>query len=231
VSASLVHGLVEQRTVREPIEAGLALSIRGRAGVTRARAPRLPSLHTGGGLSLELWLPPTCCASRFGVLASSLPMGHDGHSPPLGAGWAIQVTAGSLGVLLSDGNDTTALSIDPDCTSQLRAQPRDGAAMPRHVVLVADGASRLATFYVDGAMCDGGSLSFTDANAGGRTTNALWNQGWQRLPPWLGNVSGSAAADSLELGGGVTMLRVYSRYLTSSEIVGSWRMGPPPTST
>jgi len=68
--------------------------------------------------------------------------------------------------------------------------------------------SSLISFVVDGRLCDGG-----DAR----------QQGWTRYQGDLGGVAGSGA---LRVGPPVKSLRVYGRYLRTSEAVANYHGGP-----
>jgi hypothetical protein len=78
-----------------------------------------------------------------------------------------------------------------------------------HVAIIVDGAPDIISFVVDGILCDGG-------------TDCIY--GWGRFTPELNEVSGSERlrlAPSLE--GQLKRLRVYGRYLRTSEAVANHR--------
>ena len=66
------------------------------------------------------------------------------------------------------------------------------------------------SFVVDGVFNDGG---------------ALREYGWGRLPKELGDVNGADARVAGKLFGQLSRLRLYNRYLRTSEAVGNWRAG------
>lgn len=80
-----------------------------------------------------------------------------------------------------------------------------------HVVVIVDGGPKILTCAVDGVLCDGGKESL---------------QGWARFDPALGNVRG---ADRAKLGpnlyGKIETLRVYTRYLRTSEAIANYHAG------
>ena len=80
-----------------------------------------------------------------------------------------------------------------------------------HIVAIIDGSAKIASFVVDGQLCDGGQAR---------------PYGWARLPRDLRMIPTTkmlrlAPALRGELGG----VRVYSRRLYTSEAVGNWRAG------
>ncbi len=81
-----------------------------------------------------------------------------------------------------------------------------------HVVLIVDGASKVVSQVIDGRLCDGAHASI---------------QGWKRLNPYLRDLNGEnicRIGESFE--GRIEKLRVYDRYLLTSEAVGNYRAGP-----
>lgn len=80
----------------------------------------------------------------------------------------------------------------------------------QHVAVIVDGGPGIVSFVVDGVFNDGG---------------ALRDYGWGRLPKGLGDCSGGAARLAPAIFGQLARLRVYGRYLRTSEAVGNWRAG------
>ena len=76
---------------------------------------------------------------------------------------------------------------------------------------IVDGGPKVISFVVDGVLCDGGETSI---------------YGWGRFSPELGDVNGS---DTLRvapgLKGRLDRVRVYDRYLRTSEAVGNYHAG------
>jgi len=119
-----------------------------------------------------------------------------------GAGLAITtVEAGALHLTLSDGKHEAGWGCD---AGLLKVGAR------HHVVFIVVGGPRIISVVVDGVLCDGG---------------AQREFGWGRFGE-MGPLSGSAPlriAPSLQ--GRLESLRVYGRYLRTSEAVGNWRAG------
>jgi len=80
-----------------------------------------------------------------------------------------------------------------------------------HVAIIVDGGPKVISFVVDGVLCDGGTASI---------------YGWGRFNPELDDVTGSRKlriAPKLE--GRLDRLRVYRRYLRTSEAVANFYAG------
>lgn len=121
-----------------------------------------------------------------------------------GRGFLLETTdTGGLRLQLADGRATAAWDSDP-------GQLRPGQL--HHVVAIVDAAPRIVSFIVDGRFCDGGPAR---------------DYGWGRYPEDLGDVAGSG---KLRVGTpastGLQRVRLYARYLRTSEAVASFRAGP-----
>ena len=104
---------------------------------------------------------------------------------------------GTIQVELSDGKARFAWDCDP------------GLLQPNtlhHIAVILDAGPKIITFVVDGALCDGGT---------GR------QYGWARYPDALALVVPSR----LKIAPAVRHLRVYGRYLRTSEAIANFRAG------
>lgn len=110
---------------------------------------------------------------------------------------------GTVRIELSDGHAKAACHTDP------------GLLKPKtlhHLVAIADSGPKVLSFVVDGLLCDGGDADIA---------------GWTRFPPELGDVSGSRSLRLAQgLRGELRRLRVYDRYLRTSEAVSHFHAGP-----
>jgi len=80
-----------------------------------------------------------------------------------------------------------------------------------HVAVIVDGGPKVITFIVDGLLCDGGEAR---------------QFGWARFHAALADVNGAERARiAPALEGELGRLRLYDRYLRTSEAVGNWRAG------
>jgi hypothetical protein len=117
-----------------------------------------------------------------------------------GKGFAVRTAEnGTIRIELSDGKNVGSWNCDQG-TIKLNTW--------HHVTMIVDGGPRIISSVIDGLLCDGG----TDRACG-----------WGRFGPELGDVSGSG---KLRLPvGQLRRLRVYSRYLRTSEAIANFRAG------
>ena len=167
------------------------------------------------GFTLDLWLQLDSLESGQLLL--------DARSPA-GQGWALQTTSsGTVEIILNDGRTENRWDCDRDLLQ---------AGALRHLAVVVDGGPKIITFIVDGAVCDGG---------------AQRQFGWGRFSPALRHVNSSvrnpiiapgsksvqdgAPAETknqrVEIASSLRLLRIYNRYLRTSEVIGNFRAGPP----
>ncbi len=109
---------------------------------------------------------------------------------------------GALRILLSDGRHQAAWTSDAGLL-----QPGQW----HHVAFVADGGPDVITVVIDDRLCDGGEAR---------------QYGWGRIPHGMTDISGSKqwrVGDDIP--GAVGPVRVYRRYLTTTECIGLWRAG------
>ena len=158
--------------------------------------PKLPSLETRGGFSIELQV-------RFRELSADQMLLDARDSA--GRGIALVMTERStLNCLLSDGRTIISWDTDPGTHE---GTLRVGAW--HHITLIVDGGPRILSWVVDGVLNDGG---------------AVRQYGWTRYPAALGDVNGSWQAKMApSLYGQLRSLRIWNRYLRVSEAVGNWR--------
>ena len=75
--------------------------------------------------------------------------------------------------------------------------------------MIVDGGPKIITWVVNGVLNDGG---------------AVRDYGWGRLDPRLTDVNGAASAKLAPLvQGEIRKLRIYNRYLLTSEAIGNYR--------
>ncbi len=209
VDRRLVEDLWRQHTLTEVAQSGLVLSLGKEQFKSRKAAmPRLPSLADGGGFAIELWLKlPHLRAGRV-VL--------DSHDPAAG-GLVVRTTvAGALRLDMSDGVASTGWDCDPGLL-----QP----GKQHHVVFIVDGGPKVVSVVVDGRLCDGGDSDHRRYGWGRfRQSLYLSLSSDTNLPAHeIGDVSGGK---TLRLDGSVVGVRIYDRYLRTSEAVSNYRAGP-----
>lgn len=117
-----------------------------------------------------------------------------------GAGLTIQTVAkGALELAFGDGKHTSKWQSDPGLLQ---------VNTSHHVVFTIDGGPKIITVLIDGKLCDG---------AGQRQF------GWGRFDAKLGGIASNARIKAIDSGNGaITSLRVYGRYITTSEAVGNY---------
>ncbi|MFH1918932.1 MAG: exo-alpha-sialidase [Planctomycetota bacterium] len=106
---------------------------------------------------------------------------------------------GTVRIELSDGETKAAWECDPGLLA---------AGKRHHIAAIVDAGPRIVTFIIDGQLCDGG-----DAR----------QFGWGRYEGALGDVSGSG---QVRVAAAVGKLRLYRRYLRTSEVIGNFHAGP-----
>ncbi len=120
-----------------------------------------------------------------------------------GQGFCLQVAVnGTVELVLNDGRTENRWACDPG-----RIKP--GAL--HHLVAVVDGGPKIITFVVDGQLCDGGEDR---------------QFGWGRFSPHLrGANGGEALRIAPGFKGELVRIRLYDRYLRTSEAVGNYQAG------
>jgi hypothetical protein len=159
-------------------------------------------LAIGGGFSVELWF--TINKQEAGQeLLSTMGNTHKGIRVILSdnKGIGIQINDGEL-----RENNLKGQTFFSDANTLEQGNPH-------HVVFTIDGAAKIASIIVDGILSDG----------------SIDEQpyGWGRLHPHLkdlNNVSRCTLNPSFD--GKIRHMRVYERYLTTSEAIANYLAGP-----
>jgi len=120
-----------------------------------------------------------------------------------GQGVCLQTTSGrAVEIVLNDGRTENRWACDPGWL-------KTGCLY--HIVVSVDGGPRIVTFVVDGRLYDGGETR---------------QFGWGRFSPNLRGANGSKTLQiAPTLDGRIHRLRLYNRYLRTSEAVGNYRSG------
>ena len=120
-----------------------------------------------------------------------------------GKGIALTTTdVGTLRLDLSDGKHKASW----DCDQQLLR-----ANKLHHVVFIVDGGPKIISILVDGALCDG---------------RRHRQYGWGRFRKELGDINGASKLKiAPSMSGELRYLRIYDRYLRTSEAVGNFQAG------
>jgi hypothetical protein len=122
-----------------------------------------------------------------------------------GQGLCLRTTGrGTLEIVLNDGHTSNSWDCDPDVLEEGKLH---------HVVVIVDGGPKVISFVVDGRLCDGGKHR---------------QFGWGRFSPNLRHTNGAQALRLAPcLNGEIKKLRIYNRYLRTSEAAGNFRSGLP----
>lgn len=197
LDAALLEGMWRQAENRALATRGLALTLTGEQ--TRAASsfpmPRLPSLSSGGGWTIDGWL-------RMRELSPGQVI-FDARDPS-GKGVALTFSNRfTLQLTLNDGQRESFWESDPGTYAGTLKTNRW-----QHFAVTVDGSAKIITFVIDGVLNDGG---------------AARQYGWGRIDPALGDVNGASRATiAPALYGEVKTLRFYVRPLTTSEAVGNF---------
>ncbi len=197
IDRTLLEGLWSQSDSRAVVTDGLLLDLPGERGVMpqSVSMPVLPASTTAGA-GLAVDL-----RVRFDALSSGQVL-LDSRTES-GRGLCLRTTArGAVEIVLNDGHRESRWDCDPGLLQ---------AGRSHHIVANVDTGPKIITFIVDGSLCDGGdSRQF----------------GWSRFSPNLRDVNGGKALRiGPSLNGRIDRLRIYNRYLRTSEAVGNYRAG------
>ncbi len=200
IDRALLEGVWNQFENKTVTSRGLSTIVDGSvtAPGSSIPMPRLPILSEGGGFTLD-----------FRLKLSELSEGQillDTRTPA-GKGILVATTGRfTLNLTLSDGVRESSWESDPgDREGTLRS------GVWQHVTVIVDGGPKIVSYVIDGAFNDGG---------------AVRDYGWGRFDAAMGDVNGAAQARfAPAIFGQVKLLRIYDRYLTTSEAVGNWRAG------
>jgi hypothetical protein len=201
IAPELIEGLWQQREIRDVAAAGLALDAAAGA-LSNSPIPmrRLPSLAAGGGYTVETWIKLADLTPGQILLDS-----RDAQ----GRGIVLSTSdKARLEFSMSDGDNTARWDTDP------------GLLQPdtlHHVVFIIDGAPKLISVLVDGLLCDGGDAP--DRPYGyGRFFKGMTEE----LEEEIGDTTGGP---DLKVGQMVQHLRLYTRYIRTTEAIGNYRAG------
>ncbi len=197
IDPRLLEGLWSQGQVKRVAEKGQVLDL-GAERLDRGEVemPRLPSLAQDGGLAVDFWIQLNDLSSGQVILDSR---------NPAGQGILVKTSKqGTIRIEVSDGQHTGFWACD-------RNLLRPGVW--HHVVANVDGGPDVISFVIDGVLCDGG-------------TECIY--GWGRFSPEVDDVSGPGAGPlriAPDLEGRIDRLRIYNRYLRTSEAIANYHAG------
>jgi hypothetical protein len=200
IDRALLEGVWAQLDNRTIARSGIILTIDGSTTKPGAsiQVPRLPPLDSAGGFTIEFWLK-----------LNELSPGQVILDTKAADGKGIRISTSNrftLNLSMSDGEGEANWDSDPGThEGTLRS------GVWQHVVFIVDGGPKIVTVIIDGVLNDGG---------------AVRDYGWGRFDRSLGDVNGLVQAKfAPALFGSIKLMRIYNRYLRTSEAVGNWRAG------
>ena len=196
---SLLKGLWAQFDCKTPAKLGLAVDLTGKgltdAGRNGVAMPKLADLSKQGGFSIGMWIRIT------DIKGSQIIM--DSRQNGKGKGLTVTKTKnGTLALAFSDGKIQGAWDVD-------KGLLKIGGL--HHVVFIVDGAAGVVSCVVDGQFCDG--------------TTHRRQFGWGRFDRKIGSPGGGSIKLPAGTGTDILRLRIYNRYLRTSEAVANFRAG------
>jgi len=207
---AMVEDLWNQFDNRFVATAGLILDLAGqerRGPPVKFGAPL--DLIKGTGMAIEMWIRlddlrggqvvldgRDLIGRGITVTTAAAPNGKKSRQP------AKPPPGATLRLDFSDGHTPAGLDLDAGLLKPNKLH---------HVVFIVDSGPRIIFTVVDGVVCDGGR---------GRT------RGWTRYARPIGDITGARRLKiAPSLRGQLKLLRIYNRYLGTSEAVGNYRAG------
>ncbi|NNJ85652.1 MAG: LamG domain-containing protein [Akkermansiaceae bacterium] len=155
--------------------------------------PKLASLAKNGGFSIDLKIKLEDNQKASQILLDSRDADGRGLSVGVDKG-------GALNVYFSDGKHDGRWASDQGLLK---------AGQTHHVTAIVDGGPNIITFIVDGKLCNGGEQRI---------------RGWGRFNPKVGDINGASKLKlSPSYDGKIHSLRIYDRYLRTSEAVANYQ--------
>lgn len=198
VSPVLLEGMWNQFDAQEFSREGLVLDLANPGGQS-VKMPGLPLFlrrSTRADYGTEDLRTGFTIDLMAGVKAGETLL--DNRTPD-GKGFVLRAIDGNaVELILSDGRTESRWASDPGTVA---------LGSLHHITAIVDGGPKIISFVIDGRLNDGGdSRQF----------------GWGRFNPNLRSVNG---AEQLRIGSGVQQLRIYNRYLRTSEAIAGFRAG------
>jgi len=208
IDKSLLEGLWNQFTVKTVARRGLVLDLPGKDGAmpSTAKAPAFPPFLTRSRRSDYGAEDMRAGVSLdFWVRFQSLAPGQGivDNRTPEGKGFVVRTAeGGAIEIVMNDGRTENRWASDPGMLATGKAH---------HVAIIVDGGPKIISFVIDGKFCDGGDHR---------------QFGWGRFSPNFRSLEGDAYLRIAEkLNGELRRLRIYNRYLRTSEAIGNFRAG------
>ena len=201
VDKNLLEGVWNQFSAGGVVQNGLVLEKKNISGSLSLKAVKLPGLKDGG-FSIELWF------NLKELVAGQILL--DSRNSE-GKGIWIEVTPQkTLQLSISGGTNAKGDSLITDGWDTDPGAVQVGKL--QHAVFTVDGAANIITCIVNGKFCDGGRYR---------------NFGWSRINEKMDDVNGTTRFRLPDiLSGQIRGIRIYDRYLTTSEAISNFHAGP-----
>jgi len=201
IDPSLLKGLWSQFDCTTVAKRGLVLALdaeriaRAKTGGLAMPKLKLPDLSKRGGFTVEMWVRLRSLDGPKVVL--------DSRAGGKGKGLAVTVTKDrTLAIAFGDAGRIGTWDVDKGLLKPGKLH---------HVVFIVDGGPGIISCIVDGRFCDGGTHPR--------------QFGWGRFGRKIGEVGGGTLRFPTNAAAGIESLRIYNRYLRTSEAVANWRAG------
>jgi hypothetical protein len=199
IDSSLLKGLWSQFDCKIPAKRGLVVDLAGKQLAQAKRngiaLPKLPDLSKRHGFTVDLWIQIVDMKGPQVIL--------DSRQRGKGKGLSVTKTKdGTLAVAFSDGKRSGGWDVDKGLLQ---------AGRLHHVVFIVDGGPGIVSCVVDGRFSDGSAH--------------VRQFGWGRFDRKIGAVGGGKLTLPTGAGADIIRLRIYNRYLRTSEAVGNFRAG------
>lgn len=199
IDRKFLTSLWDQFDIKEEAKNGLVLKLNekelSQGSVTIM--PELPAL-TNGGITIDFWIKLNHLSAGQVILDAR---------DEKGKGIALETTGRStIKLIMNDGEHEMIWDSDPGTHPGTLV-----AGEWQHVAVIVDGGPKIISFVVNGNFCDGG---------------AVRDYGFERFDRDFKDINGAKQARlATNLSGDLKQLRIYNRYLLTSEVVGNYRIG------
>jgi hypothetical protein len=202
IDCTLLEGLWQQRQIRTVASDGLVLSVDA-ANLQPGTEVVMPRLaRLSKGGGFSIELWLTVADLKAGQVVLDC-------RDQTGTGIVVTTAdAGRLQLEISDGKEKVNCRCDQGLLT---------VNTLHHIVFIVDGGPKIISVLFDGLLCDGGTHG---------------QYGWARFDRQISDVNRAAKLKvAPSFAGELKSLRVYNRYLRTSEAVGNFQAGPSPTSS
>lgn len=166
--------------------------------------PPVPNLMTGGGFTLELWFDANELSPGQEILSTFGPK-HKGLEVSIGKNRNVEIRIHDGEMRDADGPYRGGQTFSSDAEAILKDQLH-------HVAFIIDGASGIASVIVNGILSDGSP------------DNRPY--GWGRIHTFMQDLNDTYKCSvNPDFKGQLRRLRVYNRYLTTSEVIENYHAG------